>query len=351
VYAALVGVIANGRLDVAAYVAVGGIVSALALGRAERINRYFLAGLAAGAACAIVSLIFKLSDPTADAIGVATLIGASFINGLLSAAVTIVGLFALSNVFDIYSSMQLIDLARPNHPLLQFLLRQAPGTYQHSLQVANLAEQAGERIGVDTVLLRVGAMFHDVGKAIHPEYFVENQIEGQNPHDGLLPEVSSQVITDHVPNGLKMAAKHRLPRRVRDCIAEHHGANLTFYQYQRAVLAVNGDETKVDKANYRYPGPKPQSKETALLMLADGVEAKSRSDRPRTEAEIERIVKYIIERTLAAHQLDECDLTMHDLKLIRESFLDTLKGFFHSRLAYPEERPPVVTDEEVAMRR
>ncbi|HLF00470.1 MAG TPA: HDIG domain-containing protein [Anaerolineales bacterium] len=351
VYAALVGTIAGGRLDVTTYIAVGGIVSALALGRAERINGYFLAGLTAGVANAIVVLIFKLNDPTADAIGIATLIGASFVNGLLSAAATIVGLFALSSVFDIYTSMQLIDLARPNHPLLQFLLRQAPGTYQHSLQVANLAEQAGERIGVDTVLLRVGAMFHDVGKAIHPEYFVENQIEGQNPHDGLLPQVSSQVITEHVPNGLKMAAKHRLPRVIRDCIAEHHGTNLTFFQYQRAVLAANGDESKVDKANFSYPGPKPQTKETALLMLADGVEAKSRSDRPRTEQDIEHIVKYIVDRTLAFNQLDECDLTMHDLKHIRESFVETLRGFFHSRLAYPEERLSVVTDEEVAMRR
>lgn len=349
--AALVGLIANGRLDVTAHVAVGGVVAALALGKAERVNSFFWAGLTAAVANAGIVLIFRLPDPASDAIGIATLVGASFINGLVSAALTLVGFFVLGNVFDITTSLQLIELARPNHPLLQYLLRQAPGTYQHSLQVANLAEQAAERIGANTMLIRVGAMFHDVGKAIHPEYFVENQIEGQNPHDGLLPEVSAQCIIEHVPNGLKMAQKHRLPQVVRDCIAEHHGTNLTYFQYQRALSAVGGDDSQIDKTKFRYPGPKPQTKETALLMLADGCEAKSRSDRPRTGEEIEKIVKYIIDRSLSSNQLDECELTLHDLRLVRESFNETLKGFFHSRIVYPEEKLPVVTDEEAAMRR
>ncbi|HEY4721384.1 MAG TPA: HDIG domain-containing metalloprotein, partial [Anaerolineae bacterium] len=338
--AALVGLIANGRLDVTAHVAVGGVVAALALGKAERVNSFFWAGLTAAVANAGIVLVFRLPDPASDAIGIATLVGASFINGLVSAALTLVGFFVLGNVFDITTSLQLIELARPNHPLLQYLLRQAPGTYQHSLQVANLAEQAAERIGANTMLIRVGAMFHDVGKAIHPEYFVENQIEGQNPHDGLLPEVSAQCIIEHIPNGLKMAQKHRLPQVVRDCIAEHHGTNLTYFQYQRALSAVGGDDSQIDKTKFRYPGPKPQTKETALLMLADGCEAKSRSDRPRTGEEIEKIVKYIIDRSLSSNQLDECELTLHDLRLVRESFNETLKGFFHSRIVYPEEKLP-----------
>lgn len=349
--AALVGLIASGRLDVTAYTAVGGVVAALALGRAERVNSFFWAGLTAAAANVGVILVFRLPDPSSDTIGIATLLAASLINGLASAAGTLAGFFVLGSIFDITTSLQLIELARPNHSLLQYLLRQAPGTYQHSLQVANLAEQAGERIGANTTLIRVGALFHDVGKAIHPEYFVENQIEGQNPHEGLLPDISAQCIIEHVPNGLKMAEKHRLPRVVRDCIAQHHGTNLTFFQYQRAVAAAGGDESQVDKTKFRYPGPKPQTKETALLMLADGCEAKSRSDRPRTEAEIEKIVKYIIDRSLSASQLDECDLTLRDIKLIRESFNETLKGFFHSRIVYPEEKLPVVTDEEVVLRR
>jgi hypothetical protein len=351
IFAALVSNISNGRIDVTAYVAAGGLVAALTLGRGERVNSFFVAGLISAIVNIGTILIFELSDSTTDVIGILTLIGASFVNGLISAAATLAVFFVAGNIFEIYTPMQLIELARPNHPLLQFLLRQAPGTYQHSLQVANLAEQAAERIGADAALIRIGAMFHDVGKAIHPEYFVENQIDGQNPHDQLLPAVSAQVIIEHVPNGLKMAAKHRLPQVVRNCIAEHHGTNLTFYQYQRAVKAAAGDDRLVDKSTFHYPGPKPQSRETALLMLADGCEAKSRSDRPRNEEEIEKIVRYIIDRTLASNQLDECDLTMHDIKIIRESFVETLKSFFHSRLTYPEEKLPQVSDEELVMRR
>jgi cyclic-di-AMP phosphodiesterase PgpH len=351
IFAALVNNISNGRLDITAYVAVGGIVAALTLGRAERANSYFLAGLVSAIVNVGTILIFELADPTADALGIATLIGASFVNGLISAGATLAVFFVLGWLFDIYTPLQLIDLARPNHPLLQYLLRQAPGTYQHSLQVANLAEQASERIGANTALIRVGSMFHDVGKALHPEFYIENQLEGQNPHDGLQADISAQVIIEHVPNGLKMASKHRLPRAIRNCIAEHHGTNLTYYQYQRAVQDAGGDEKLVDKRQYQYPGPKPQTKETAIIMLADGCEAKARADRPRTEEEIEKIVRYIFDRTLSANQLDECDLTMHDLELIRESFVETLKSFFHSRITYPEEKLPRVTQEEVALRR
>ncbi len=349
--AALVGAIAGGRLDLTAYAAVGGIVAALALGKAEQVNSFFRAGLISAATNAAVILIFQLVEPTTDPIGVIILILLSVLNGIISAALTLVGFFILGNLFGIHTPLQLIELARPNHPLLQYLLRQAPGTYQHSLQVANLAEQAAERIGADVILIRVGALFHDVGKANQPQYFVENQIEGQNPHNELPPELSAKLIIEHVGNGLKMAAKHRLPRVIRDCIAEHHGTNMTYFQYQRAVKAAGGDESRVDKSRFYYPGPKPQTKETALLMLADGCEAKSRADRPRTEEEIEKIVKYIIDRTLAANQLDECELTLHDLKLIRESFNETLKSFFHSRITYPEEKLPEVSIEEIAMRR
>ncbi len=338
ILAALVGVLANSRLEVAVYVAVGGIVSALALGKAERVNAFFWGGLAASAANAGIVLVFWLADPDTDALGLAELLTASLINGALSASVTLIGLFLLGPLFDLTTPLQLIELGRPNHSLLQFMLRQAPGTYQHSLQVANLAEQAAERIGANTVLVRVGALFHDIGKSLHPEYFVENQIEGENPHDGFLPEVSAQCIIQHVPDGLKMAAKHRLPRAIRDCIAEHHGTNIARYQYQRAVQMAEGDESKVDKSKFTYPGPKPQTKETALLMLADGCEAKSRSDLPRNAEEIEKIVKTILDSRFAAGQLNECGLTMQELEQARLSFIETLQGFFHSRLKYPEEK-------------
>jgi len=351
ILSALVGYIADGRLDVTIYVAIGGIVSALTLGRAERLNAFFWAGLAAALANVGIILVFRLPDPSSDTVGIATLLGASLINGVFSAAVTLIGFFVFGNLFDITTSLQLIELGRPNHPLLQFVLREAPGTYQHSLQVANLAEQAGEQIGADTVLIRVGALFHDVGKALHPAYFVENQIEGENPHDYIPPDLSAQYIIQHVADGLRLAERHRLPGVIRACIAEHHGINLTMFQYRRAVQLAEGDESKVDTSSFRYPGPKPQTRETALLMLADGCEAKSRSDLPRTVEDIERIVKTIIDGRLAAGQLDECGLTLHDISLARESFIETLKGFFHSRLKYPEEKPPTLTEEEVLMRK
>lgn len=350
ILAALVGVLAGGRLDVTVYVAIGGIVSALTLGKAERVNSFFWAGLAASAANAGIVLVFRLADPYSDALGLATLLIASLVNGAISASVTLTGLFILSPIFDITTPLQLIELGRPNHPLLQFMLRQAPGTYQHSLQVANLAEQAAEQIGANAVLVRVGALFHDIGKSLHPQYFVENQIEGENPHDGFLPEVSAQCIIQHVPDGLKMAAKHRLPRAIRDCIAEHHGSNIANFQYQRALKLAGGDDSKVDKSKFRYPGPKPQSKETALLMLADGCEAKSRSDLPRHADEIEKIVKTIIDLRLAGGQLTDCGLTLHELELARQSFVETLQGFFHSRLKYPEENLEPTIEEEVERR-
>ncbi|MBI5828039.1 MAG: HDIG domain-containing protein [Chloroflexi bacterium] len=336
-FAALAGVLADGRLDVTTYVAVGGIVAALSLNKADRVYTFFWAGLAAALANAGVVLVFRLADPTGDTLGTATLLAASLINGIMSAAITLGGFFVLGSVFDITTTLQLVDLARPNHPLLQFMLRQAPGTYQHSLQIANLAEQAAERIGANTMLIRVGALFHDVGKALHPEYFVENQIGGANPHDHIPAETSARYIIQHVPDGLKMAAQHRLPAVVRAAIAEHHGTNMTWFQYQRAIKEAGGDESKVDPAKFRYPGPKPQSRETALLMLADGCEAKSRSDQPRNAQEIEKIVKSIFDSRMAGGQFDECELTMHDLQMVRESFTETLKGFFHSRLKYPEE--------------
>lgn len=350
ILAALVGVLAKERLDVTTYVAIGGVVSALTLGKAERVNAFFWAGLAASAANAGTVLVFSLTDPNSDALGLATLLLASLANGALSASVTLIGLFLLGPLFDLTTPLQLIELGRPNHQLLQFMLRQAPGTYQHSLQVANLAEQAAERIGANTVLVRVGALFHDIGKSLHPEYFVENQIEGENPHDGFLPEISAQCIIQHVPDGLKMAAKHRLPRAIRDCIAEHHGTNIARYQYQRAAQMADGDESKVDKSKFTYPGPKPQTKETALLMLADGCEAKSRSDLPRNVEEIEKIVKSIIDSRLAWGQLTECGLTLQELEQARLSFVETLQGFFHSRLKYPEEKVEQI-EEEVERRR
>ncbi len=337
--AALAGYIGGGNLELTIYTALGGLVAAVTLGKAERVDLFFWAGLASALAGAGIILVFRLPNPSTDVVGLTQLLAASLVNGGISAALTLMVLFAIGGLFDITTSLQLVELSRPDHPLLRFILRNAPGTYQHSLQVANLAEQAAEHIGANTMLIRVGALYHDAGKALHPQYFVENQLDHINIHDSLDPDTSAMVIIRHVADGLELARKHRLPSRIRDFIAEHHGTLRTLYQFRRAVEAAGGDAAKVDAARFTYPGPRPRSRETALLMLADGCEAKTRSDRPKTEEDIDRIVKGLIDDRLAKGQLDGTDLTFNDLLLIRESFVNTLRGVFHPRVQYPELAP------------
>ena len=334
---ALVGYIGGSSLELTIYTAMGGLVAAIAVGRGERVDLFFWAGLASAVANIGILLIFRVVNPATDLVGLAQLVAASLINGGISAALTLMIFFAIGGVFDITTSLQLVELSRPDHPLLRFILRNAPGTYQHSLQIANLAEQAAERIGANAMLVRVGALYHDCGKALHPQYFIENQLDQSNIHETLDPATSAHVIIRHVPDGLEMARKHRLPSRIKDFIAEHHGTLMTMYQYRRALEAAGGDASKVDETRFQYPGPRPRSRETALLMLADGCEAKTRSDRPRTEDDIQRIVKAVLDDRLAKGQLDDTDLTLRDLQDIRESFVNTLRGVFHPRVQYPEQ--------------
>jgi len=247
--------------------------------------------------------------------------------------------YFLAQILGLTTPLQLLEISRPDFPLLQFFLRNAPGTYQHSLQVANLAEQAAENIGADALLTRVGALFHDVGKAVNPTFFIENQAHGNiNTHDDLEPAESSAAITQHVLEGVKLARKHRLPRRIDDFILEHHGTMLTRYQYSKAVEAAGGDESKVDADQFRYPGPPPRSRETALLMLADGAEARVRAGRPSNEDELREIVRSTIEHVQSTGQLDRTQLTLNDLNTITESFVTTLRGSFHPRIEYPKAK-------------
>jgi putative nucleotidyltransferase with HDIG domain len=206
--------------------------------------------------------------------------------------------------------------------------------------VANLAEQAAEQIHADVLLVRVGALFHDVGKSSNPLFFVENQPTSQiDSHDDLAPEISAETIIRHVPDGLELARKFRLPRRLYDFIAEHHGTLITRYQYNRAVQAAEGDASKVDENRYRYPGPSPRSKETAILMFADGVEAQARAERPRNDDEVRTLVRNVIERCQKDSQLDNTPLSQRDLASITESFIATLRITYHPRLEYPQEQP------------
>jgi len=334
----LIGVLGNGSLELATFAAAGGLIAALALERVERLSALFRTGLYVALVNIIVILAFRLPAGNTDWLGILTLVATGAINGEVAASISVGALFLIGNLFDVTTTLQLLELARPTHPLLQLLLRKAPGTYHHTLMVANLAEQAAERIGVDALLVRVGAFYHDVGKIMRPYMFVENQIEGSNVHEKLDVRTSAEIIVSHVKDGLELARRYRIPTRIRAFIPEHHGTMRTALLYHKAVQQACGNAARVDDRPFRYPGPKPQSKETALLMLADGCEAAVRAAHPSSVEEISEIVRKVIADRVASGQLDECPLTLHDLELLRESFTLTLQGLFHPRIQYPDEK-------------
>jgi cyclic-di-AMP phosphodiesterase PgpH len=332
-------------LDLTFYYMIGGLFGVLTLGRAQRILVFFWAGVSVALAGAVAILVYRLPIPTTDTLGLATLIGTSAFNGLASASIAILLQFSLAQLLGLTTPIQLMDLTRPDNPLLQTLLREAPGTYQHSLQVANLAEQAAERIGADPLLTRVGALYHDIGKSKVAIFFIENQpSDFINPHDELDPLESARIIIQHVTDGLELAHNKRLPRRIQDFITEHHGTLITRYQYVKAVQAANGDENQINMENFRYPGPRPQSRETAILMLADGCEARVRAEHPENEKELEILVKSTIENAISKGQLDDTQLTLSDLNIISKSFTATLRGIYHPRIKYPQLEPTTTTD-------
>ena len=324
-------------LELTIYYVLAGMFGVLILRRAERILSFFWAGAAISVAGAMIIFAYQLPDPTLDVIGLITLLGATLVYGMAAASIALIFQYLLAQVLGVSTTLQLLELGRSDHPLLQFILRNAPGTYQHSLQIANLAEQAAEQIGADSLLTRVGALYHDAGKARHPHYFIENQVPGSpNPHDELGPKESAEIIIQHVTDGLELAANYKLPQRLRDFIAEHHGTMLTRYQYAKALESANGDRNAVDREAFQYPGPKPQTNETGLIMLADGCEARARAERPQGEKELHELVKSVIDQRTSQGQLNETSLTLHDLNTIIESFTTTLRGVYHPRIHYPK---------------
>lgn len=337
--AMLVGVMANSSLEIAALVAAGGIIGALSLKRSERLNSFFLAGLMVAVINIGVTAIFNLGTPAAEQAGEQLLILMSFnvLNGILTAAAAIAGLYIITLLFNLPTALKLAELSQPNQPLLQRLLREAPGTYQHSLQVANLSEQAANAINANAELVHVSALYHDIGKMLNPMFFTENQRDIGNPHDTLNdPYRSADIIISHVTDGDDMARQHRLPTRIRDFIREHHGTSQVFVFYRQAVILAGDDESAVDITEFTYPGPRPRSKETAVLMLADSCEAAVRSRQPKDKTEIEETVRNVIEGKRKSGQLDDSGLTLNDVKIIQDIFIDMLQAIFHPRINYED---------------
>ena len=340
VLGALAGYLGVRGLEISLYFMLSGALGALAIGRAERLGVFAWSGVVASLAAVAIVLVFRFPDPAADIFEKAQAMGGALVTGILSAGLAFGVLLLIGSALRITTNIQLIELSRPDHPLLQLLLRTAPGTYQHSLQVANLAEQATRAIDGNGLLTRVGCLYHDVGKTERPQFFIENQLSGQNIHEQMDPATSASMIIAHVTDGQELARKHRLPRVVTDFILEHHGTMRTEYQYHLALKAAGDDSDSVDPRDFTYPGPRPRSKETAILMLADGVEAKIRADMPEDEASLDEAVAWVIEDRLTSKQLARTDLTLKNLDTIRRSFVKTLRSIYHPRIRYPEAAEP-----------
>ncbi|HEY8497653.1 MAG TPA: HDIG domain-containing metalloprotein, partial [Limnochordales bacterium] len=259
---------------------------------------------------------------------------AGLANGLLSAVLALGLLPFVESLFGVVSSVRLMELCNPNQPLLRRLLLEAPGTYHHSLMVGNLAETAAEAVGADPVLCRAGALYHDVGKVRRPYFFVENQFGDANPHDRLNPSLSTLIIMSHVKDGIDLARQARLPEAIVEFIRTHHGTDLVRYFYMKALNAEGPD--KVKEEDFRYPGPKPRTKETAIVMLADSVEASARALGRASPGRVEGLVRRVIRERLLDGQLDESTLTLQELNAIANAFSRVLTGVYHARIEYPQ---------------
>lgn len=332
-----VGVMAGGEFRVFAVAVIGGLAGVYAISRVS--NRYSLMRAGFVVAAANVAGLFTMSlvfGPPLNNAGAWQSYLWAALNGVASAVVTIGLLPFFEGLFKIITPMKLIELANPNQPLLSRLLTEAPGTYHHSIIVGNLAEAAVEAVGGDSLLARVGAYYHDVGKCKRPYFFIENQMGmEENPHDRIAPGLSTLIITAHVKDGVEMARESRLPEPVIDFIREHHGTTVVSYFFWRASENGKGGTPAVED-DYRYEGPRPRSKETAIVMLADSMEAAVRALGRPVPARIEHVVRTIIKERLNDHQLDGCELTLKDLDTIAGSFIRVLSGIFHPRIEYPE---------------
>lgn len=332
VLALLTGVMGGNDLRMSVVAYVGGLTGVYVIRRVQRRADLAYAGLAvAGAnALAVTAVDLVAGAPLMDLLGDA---GWGVLNGLLSGILAVGALPYLEELFGLVTPIKLLELSDPSHPLLRRLQLEAPGTYHHTVLVANLAEAAAEAVGADALLVRVGTYYHDIGKLRRPAFYMENQLGRTNPHDRLSPSLSALVVAAHVRDGLELARQYRLPKPVVAFIPEHHGTSLIRYFYHRAVERGEGP---VDEQTYRYEGPKPQSRETAIVMLADAVEAAVRTLPNPTPDRIGSLVRQLIRERLEDGQLDECDLTLRDLDRIAQTFTRILVGMFHPRIEYPE---------------
>jgi putative nucleotidyltransferase with HDIG domain len=309
-----------------------GLAGTFSVRQAQRVNDYARAGLIVAIVTFAVLFSFWLLAPSKSGQDILWMIASCAFGGFAAAVLTVGGATILGYMFGVNTRIQLMELAQLSHPLLRELQEKAPGTFHHSVIVGNLGERAADLVGADPLLVRVGCYFHDIGKIGRPAFFIENQTEGgENPHDRLTPADSARYVSEHVRYGLEVTARYRVPQKVRAFVPEHHGTRLVTYFYRKASEL----DPSTDPERFRYPGPKPQSRETAIVMLADSTEAVVRASKDRSHERIDQLVDSVIQERVSEGQLDDSDLTLRDLKTIASSFKATLRGIYHPRIEYP----------------
>ena len=338
VTAVLLGVISDFSWAVGILALVGGLTAVLSVSKVSQRGDLMRAGSIVGGVNVLLMVALGLVGKDSGLL-IHSYLG--LLSGVLASIVAIGVLPYLESAFKITSPIRLLELSNPNHPLLRRLMLEAPGTYHHSILVGNLAEAAAEAVGADGLLARVGSHYHDIGKLKRPYFFVENQVGKDNPHDKMAPSLSTLIVTSHVKDGLELASEYKLPDVVTQFIAQHHGTDLVRFFYHRATEA--SEDSSVEEKDFRYPGPKPQGKEVAIVSLADAVEAAVRSLTKPTPGKIEGLVRKIIKDRLNSGQLDESDLTFQDMDRIANAFVKVIMGMFHTRVEYPEK----ITKEEI----
>lgn len=318
---------------------IGGIAAARGVYACKKRNDIYWAGLRTGLINAVVIAfltLFRHLGETDLLVQLAWNVPAGLLGGIFSAMVAMMLVPVLESVFNYTTDVKLLELASLNHPVMKEMIVKAPGTYHHSLVVGSMCEAAAEAIGANALLAKVMAYYHDIGKMEHAQYFIENQRPGYNPHDHISPHMSKTVLVAHVKDGAEMGLKHKLGEPIIDGILQHHGTTLISFFYNKALEGQDEDIDHIEPDDFRYPGPKPQFKEAALVMLADSIEAAARSLDDPTAGRLQSLVKNIIQSKFLDGQLEECNLTLKDLSVIENSFRRVILGIYHQRIDYPQ---------------
>jgi cyclic-di-AMP phosphodiesterase PgpH len=337
--AIIAGLLAPRGLEFAIFAAIASSVAVYGIGRYRSRQTVTTAGALVGVASALLSVaVIAYTQQPFILNTILLAMACGLASGIITASVTAVFLPICENLFGILTDVKLLELSNADLPALGQLALRAPGTNQHSHAVGQLAEEACRVVGGNALLARIGALYHDIGKTAAPEHFVENQ-SGKNPHDRLKPAQSAKIIISHVTYGTKLAREMGLPQRIIDFIPQHHGTRTLHYFLKKAQAQARPDE-EVSENDYRYPGPKPQFREAAIMMIADSCEAAARSLAEPTPENIRFIVTKIVDAIVADDQLDECDLTLRELTQIREAMIRSLVAIYHSRVDYPGYVPP-----------